>query len=165
MFKDVIISNLISLPKTMVCGIICNIPILGRKYSMALSFVGSALFALFLIVNIENAPIYSGLLKLIHGVTMGIVKIYTTEAYPTKIRGLGYGSGHSICRIAGCICAFICEILRYIFNIYTPYGFMLIISLIACYSCIKLPFETLGRELDKHEEEDIIEVRVSKSIE
>ena len=159
MFKDVIISNLISLPKSLLSGFLAQIPFLGRKYSMCYAFICLAFFEFLLIVDITNVAFYSGFLKLLTGCILGIVKVYSTEAYPTKIRGIGYGTGHSISRIAGCLVPFICEFLRSLFGILGPSYFLFLLALFSAYCCHDLPFETLGRVLDKCEEEDIIELQ------
>ena len=110
-----------------------------------------------MIIDVLHVHIYSGFLKLLSGLILGVIKVYSTEAYPTKIRGIGYGTGHSITRIAGCLVPFFCEFLRN-FGIMGPSYFILLLSIGSAYCCYLLPFETLGRVLDKCEEEDIIEL-------
>ena len=159
MFKNVIISNLISLPKSLLSGFLSNITFLGRKFSMLYSFIVMAIFELLLIIDIKHVHIYSGFVKLLSGLIAGIVKVYSTEAYPTKIRGIGYGTGNSMSRLSGCLVPFMCEFLISLFGILGPCYFILIISLISAYCSFKLPFETLGRELDKCDIEDIKEIK------
>jgi len=162
MFKDVIISNLISLPKSLISGLLAQVPFLGRRYSMLGAFVLIAVVELFMIVNILNVHVYSGFIKLFSGVTAAIIKVYSTEAYPTKIRGIGYGTGYSISRIGASVVPFVCEFLRSLLGILGPSYFVLLLSVGTAYCCYILPFETLGRELDKCEEEDIIEMQEIK---
>ena len=149
MFKDIIISNLISLPKTLLSGFLSNIPCLGRKYSLCYSFVMVVILEIFLIFDLKHVHIYSGFIKLLAGLNMGIIKVYSTEAYPTKIRGMGYGTGHSISRLAGCIIPFACELARSLFGILGPCYCIFVLSSFSAFCCHLLPFETLGRVLDK----------------
>ena len=157
-FKDIIISNLISLPKSLLSGFLSNVPFLGRKYTMFWSFVLISVLEFLLVVDVLHVHIYSGFIKLLGGLVLGVIKVYSTEAYPTKIRGIGYGTGHSISRFAGCSVPFICEYLRGIFGIMGPSYGIFVLSLLTAFCCYLLPFETLGRALDLVDEEDIIEL-------
>jgi putative MFS transporter len=159
LFIDVMISNLISLPKTMAAGFISEIPFIGRKYSMSIGFALNFLSIVILLIDVERIYYYSGLIKLLSGMIMAIVKIYCCEAYPTKIRGMGYGLGHSFARLGGIMVSFLSEGLRYSFGLFSPYYFLAIICLIGVVNSYFLPFETLGRNLDHIEKEDIIELR------
>ena len=99
LFIDVMISNFISLPKTMAAGFVSEIPFLGRKYSILIAFV----------LN------------------------------------------------------FIAEGLRYSFGLFSPYYFLALISLIGAINAFYLPFETLGRNLDHIDNEDLIELQELKA--
>lgn len=162
LFVDVMISNLISLPKTMAAGFISEITFLGRKYSILLGFVLNIIVVVLLLTDVQHIYFYSGLLKLLGGMIMAIVKIYCCEAYPTKIRGMGYGTGHSFARLGGILVSFIAEGLRYCFGLFAPYYFLAAISILGVFNAYFLPIETLGRNLDHIDKEDIIELQQLK---
>lgn len=161
-FRDLIISNIITLPKTMLAGFLSDLKFFGRIGTLYLGFALSAFSALLTILDVGNIYLYAGLIKLLTGQIMAVAKVYATEAYPTKIRGIGYGTGHSFARLAGMLVPFISEGLWSAFGILAPFYFVLIISLIGLYNTYNLPFETLGRTLDKPEREDLIELKEVK---
>jgi hypothetical protein len=161
-FKDIIISNLIAVPKTMIGGFLSELKLLGRKNTISFSFICTTFASILVIVDINNIYFYAGIIKLMTGISMAVVKIYSTEAYPTKIRGLGYGTGHSFARLAGMLVPFICEGLWYSIGMLAPFFFILITSILAVYNTYLLPFETLGRTLDKFEKEDALELKQYK---
>jgi MoaA/NifB/PqqE/SkfB family radical SAM enzyme len=72
---------------------------------------------------------------------------------------MGYGLGHSFARFGGIMVSFISEGLRICFGLFAPYYFLAIISIIGVYNCYSLPFETLGRNLDEVEHDDILELK------
>jgi putative MFS transporter len=158
-FVDVIISNVIAIPKTLIGGFLSEMKILGRKFTILLSFIFTAMASLLVILDVNRISLYGGIIKLMSGISMAVVKIYSTEAYPTKIRGLGYGTGHSFARLSGMLVPFLSEFLWYNFGLLSPFYFVLITSLIAVYNSHLLPFETLGRQLDHIDREDIIELK------
>lgn len=162
-FKEIIVSNLIAVPKTLIGGFLAEIKFLGRINTILIAFVFTGIGSLLVIIDIEHIYIYGGLIKLVSGICMAVIKVYSTEAYPTKIRGLGYGTGHSFARLAGMLVPFISEGLRYPFGLLGPFYFLLLSSAFACYSTYSLPFETLGRNLDKPEMEDLIELDTYKN--
>jgi MFS family permease len=162
LFMDIIVSNLIAAPKTIIGGLLPEIEILGRKRTMMLSGGICALSAFFILIDVDRIYYYCGLIKLLSGISMAVVKIYSTEAYPTKLRGLGYGTGHSFARLGGVLTPFICEFLWKYFGILTPFFFITIIGAASVYNSNALPFETLGRNLDQLDKEDIVELKQNK---
>lgn len=162
MFKDILITNLIAMPKTLFAGLLAEIKLFGRKYAILYSLLFSALSAFFLMNFINEIFFFAGLIKLATGMTMAICKVYTTEAYPTKLRGLGYGTGHSFARLSGMLVPFISEIFIYLFGILSPFYLVFFTSAIGVYNSYCLPFETLGRKLDQVERDDLIELKERK---
>ncbi len=161
-FKDIIISNVIAIPKTLLGGFLSDVKFLGRIRTLSITFICSAISALLVILDVFNINLYAGLIKLMTGISMAVIKIYSTEAYPTKIRGIGYGTGHSFARLAGMLVPFISEGLWYYMGMLAPFYFILLTSLLGVYSTYSLPFETLGRTLDKVEHEDLVELKEMK---
>ena len=159
LFKDIVITNLIALPKTIIAGFMAEIKFLGRKYSMLSSLFFTAITTLFLTMLIEHINFFAGLMKLLIGVTIGVCKVYTTEAYPTKLRGLGYGTGHSFARLAGTLVPFIAEAMVHLFGLVSPFILVFFASGLGVYNAYSLPFETLGRKLDTVERDDLIELK------
>ena len=162
LFKDILITNLIAMPKTIFAGVLAEVKYLGRKYTILYSLLLTALSALILTVFVDEIYFFAGFIKLLTGVAMAVCKVYTTEAYPTKLRGLGYGTGHSFARLAGMLVPFICEAMVYLFGILSPFFLVFFTSGIGVYNSYSLPFETLGRKLDKVETEDLIELKERK---
>jgi putative MFS transporter len=161
-FRNIIVSNLISIPKTLIAGFLSELPILGRVRTIMIVLSLTAVAALLVLLDVAHIQVYAGIIKLTAGMASAVVKVYSTEAYPTKIRGLGYGTGHSCARLAGVTVPFISEGLVAAFGLYSPFYFVLFLPMIAVFNTCMLPFETLGRDLDKADLEDLIELRDSE---
>jgi MFS transporter, putative metabolite:H+ symporter len=154
-FKDIIISNLISLPKTLIAGFLSEISFLGRVRSICFLFSVTITAAILILIDVNHIQIYGGIIKLCAGGASAIIKVYSTEAYPTKIRGLGYGTGHSVARLAGMSAPFVSELLINYFGLIAPFYCVLLFPIVGIINTFLLPFETLGRDLDKIEREDM----------
>lgn len=153
-FKDIIISNLISLPKTLIAGFLSEVPFLGRVRSICLLFCLTIIASILVFIDVNHIHIYGGLIKLSASGVSAIMKVYCTEAYPTKIRGLGYGTGYSISRLGGVTAPFISELFIYYFGLISPFYCVLVFPIIGIINTFLLPYETLGRDLDRFENED-----------
>jgi MFS transporter, putative metabolite:H+ symporter len=163
-FKDIIISNLISLPKTLVAGFLSEISFLGRLRTISFLLSLTIISAFLIFIDINHIQIYGGIIKLCVGGASGIIKVYSTEAYPTKIRGLGYGTGYSIARLASVSSPFISEFFINYFGIVSPFYCVLLFPIVGIINTFLLPYETLGRDLDKFEREDMEEINEIEEI-
>ncbi len=162
-FRDIIISNTIAIPKTLVGGYVSDIKFFGRIRTIMIAYFITACCCLGIIIDLYNIKIYAGLIKFMTGITFAVVKTYSTEAYPTKIRGIGYGTGHGFARCAGVMVPFICEGLWSGFSMSGPFYFVMFMALLGMFNAYSLPFETLGRTLDKVDDEDLIELKNKSS--
>ena len=156
LFKSVLITSILSLPGPLVAGYITNMPSLGRIKTMSYSFILGVFFTSLIIINPSNVIFWDCIMKMAIGCGFNAMRIYLSEAYPTKIRAIGNGFGNSIGKIANIIAPFLCELLMSLFGIYTPYYFIIFTTTIAIFNAYSLPFETLGRSLDESNDENKI---------
>ncbi|KAK0134439.1 putative transporter SVOPL [Merluccius polli] len=127
---------------------ICLLNVLGRKYSMLVLQLLSAMF--FLLVNICSTmfgfTVLLFLLRSLVSMNFNVVYIYTAEVYPTIARSLGMGYCTSFSRIGGMIAPFIAQVLMSHSVLYAMCPFA-----VACVVCalgnLLLPIETKGRAL------------------
>ena len=154
LFKNVLIGSIFSIPGPLVAGLLTNIPSLGRVKTMSFAFLIGIFFTLLIIVNPRNIIIWDTLMKLALGCGFNSMRIYISEAYPTKIRAIGNGLGNSIGKVANVIAPFLSELLMYLLGAYSPYGFIVLSTAFSIFNVYSLPFETLGRALDEDIEED-----------
>lgn len=148
-FCNLFIASIIALPKAFVSGYLAEI--LGRKKAMIYLLLLSSLFCVLLLstTNVYWISFYAGFVKLTAGGIIMNIKVYSTEIYPTKIRGIGSSVGHAVGRILIVLIPFISEIFVYIFNSSkAPFILVMILSLLGSLCAYLLPYETLGRELD-----------------
>ncbi|XP_059367874.1 putative transporter SVOPL [Carassius carassius] len=127
---------------------ICLLNIFGRKPSMAILQVMSAVF--FMLVNICTTrfgfTVLLFLLRSVVSMNFNVVYIYTAEVYPTAVRSIGMGFCTSFSRVGGMIAPFIAQVLmsRSVILALTPFA-------TACVICALgvafLPIETRGRAL------------------
>lgn len=134
-------------------GIISEMKSFGRINSMILGFCGAGVACLFCILNQSYLSISSGLLKFFVNTSLGIVSVFTSEVYPTNIRGIALGFGNSITRLGGIMTPFICEVVES-FIPKGPFWLFIFGSLTGIIACLGLPYETMGMVLDKIPDKD-----------
>lgn len=127
---------------------ICLLNVLGRKLSMVVLQLFSAMF--FLLVNICSTmfgfTVLLFLLRSLVSMNFNVVYIYTAEVYPTIARSLGMGFCTSFSRIGAMVAPFIAQVLMSRSVLYAMCPFA-----VACIVCaganLLLPIETKGRAL------------------
>jgi len=129
-------------------GIISEIKSIGRKNSMIIGFTGAGIACLFCIANETYISVSSGLLKFFINTSLGIISVYTSEIYPTNVRGVALGFGNSITRLGGILTPFICESVESLIS-KGPFWLFIFGSLSGIIACMALPYETMGMMLDK----------------
>ncbi|XP_068442867.1 putative transporter SVOPL [Clinocottus analis] len=127
---------------------ICLLNFLGRKKSLTVLQIGTAI--LFLLLNICTTmfgfTVLLFLLRSLVSMNFTVVYIYTAEVYPTVARSLGMGFCTSFSRIGGMIAPFIAQVLmsQSVILALSPFA-------VACTVCaltsLFLPIETRGRAL------------------
>ncbi|XP_054480863.1 putative transporter SVOPL [Anoplopoma fimbria] len=127
---------------------ICLLNVLGRKMSLTVLQLGSAI--LFMLLNICTSmfgfTVLLFLLRSLVSMNFNVVYIYTAEVYPTAARSLGMGFCTSFSRIGGMIAPFIAQVLmsQSVIMALSPFS-------LACVICalgnFLLPIETRGRAL------------------
>jgi len=163
LLKNLIYSCIIILPCPIVRGILADIKVIGRKYTLVISFLGSGIMSVICMFLNQQMFVTAGFLKFFINISVGIVQVYTVEVYPTNIRSLAIGFGNGLSRLTGFFTPFICEYLETLIKRGSLYGFftLCVFGVLAAYY---LPYETVGKTLDfmseKSEEEEKI---VSKS--
>ncbi len=129
-------------------GVISEIKILGRKNSIIIGFTGAGIACLFCIYNQTYISLTSGLLKFFINTSLGIVSVFTSEIYPTNVRGIALGFGNSITRLAGIFTPFICEYFEKLVP-RGPFWLFIFGSISGIIATLVLPYETIGMVLDK----------------
>lgn len=147
MYNSMVISSLIGIPGIMFFSFVSNTKFFGRKKSISLGFICSAITCIFAIFFISYLYILAPILRLSIGLSFCIIYIYVSEAYPTKIRSISLGFSNSFNRIGGITTPFLTQL---IYSVYRSGPFIVfgIISAIGFILSILLPFETLNRDID-----------------
>ncbi|XP_062513811.1 synaptic vesicle 2-related protein-like isoform X2 [Corticium candelabrum] len=124
---------------------------IGRKKTMAVEFFLAVPFFLLMYI----CPVHKfALLAFIfgaRGVLTGAfqaVMVYTPEAYPTSIRGLGFGFCSSVARIGAMITPFVAEVLLRK-SVRGAEGLYAGVALVCGICCLLLPYETKGKALQE----------------
>ena len=126
LIKNVLIRSIFSIPGPLVANLLTNIPSLGRLKIMSFAFLVGIISTLLIIVNPRNIIIWDSLMKMVLACGLNSMRIYISEAYPTKIREIGNDLGNWIGKIANVIATFISELLMYLIGGYSPYGFIVV---------------------------------------
>ena len=144
MFRGVIISAISEVPATFLTGYIGNIPLLGRKGSMIFGFILAGISALLCSIYMNNLIIFATALKFSISIPFGLIYVYVSEAFPTKIRTISLGVTNSFNRIGGILTPVISQ-LAFASNPNDPYKLYGIMAFLGAFISYLLPYETLGR--------------------
>ena len=160
-YIGLLIAALIALPKAILAGYLGEY--VGRLKSMTLLLTLTAVFSILMLLPNNLISLYGGIIKLLGGAVIMIIKVYSVEIYPTKLRGLGSSVGHSVGRLVTVFIPFISQYLVYLFNFSkAPFLFVLFMCIIGAYSSLSLKYETKGKDLDSPEKEDKIFIDLKK---
>lgn len=150
-WTDCLISSAITTPSCILAGVLAER--LGRKYSMFVLSITAIISSVLLLYTDWISNILLGTIKLLSGTIVAIIKVYSTEAFPTKLRGIGSSSGHAVGRFMTILTPFISDYFVELFFLKSPFYVFLAFHGLGAICAITLPFETRGRELDKDESE------------
>ena len=122
------------------------IEFLGRKWTMALDFIGFVIFVLCMMLCVSRNVLVFFLFTaraFISGAFQAAY-VYTPEVYPTNVRAIGLGSCSGMSRLGAIITPFIAQVML---NINPSIAFIIygVISILAAFACFMLPIETKGR--------------------
>lgn len=146
MYRGVILSALSEIPSTLLTGYIGNMPFLGRKGSMMYGFILSGISAILCSLFMKNLTIFATALKFSIGIPFGVIYLYVSEAFPTKIRTISLGVTNSFNRLGGMTTPIISQ-LAFSAQANNPYKIYSIACFLAAIFSYLLPFETLGRNI------------------
>jgi putative MFS transporter len=147
MYRGLIFSALAEIPSTFITGYLANMVILGRKGSMGYGFIFTVLSAILCALFLNNLGIFASLLKFAINVPFGVIYIYVSEAYPTKIRSLAIGVSNSFTRLGGITTPLFSQ-LAFSFSLSLPFVLFSLVSIIGAIFSFILPFETLGKSIN-----------------
>ena len=155
-FLDVFFSVLSELPSTIISYYIIEIRWLGRKNSLIITFMLTAVscFIAFGTIN-TTFLIFATLARFFLNMAFNIIYPLTTEVYPTNIRATGLGIASSFSRIGGISMPWI-SIACLKIGVTGPFLIYGILGCAGCLSSAMIPYDTTGIELDMHNEEDEI---------
>lgn len=145
---SVIYSCLSEIPTVIIATSIVDTKLFGRKNSMAINFFLGGIFCL-----LASYQIYPGLVfwisasKSFFSMAWNLNYQFTSELYPTVIRGRGLGLASSVGKFGCVIMPVLCSLL---FEVGTLIPFMMfgVISLVACVCTLALPYDTAGVNVD-----------------
>ena len=147
--------NIIMLPFLIPAVIATDMELLGRKktLSISLSLLGVSCFFVWLNLFF-NIFFWLFLAKYAISINYMILSIYTNEIYPTSLRILGFGTSSGLGKIASIFAPFFSVYLSNS-NIYLPFGFYSIVSLIGGILLVNLKFDTTNENMDRILLEDV----------
>jgi MFS family permease len=146
MYTGIILSALSEIPSTLITGYLANIPALGRVKSMAYGFILTAFSCLICGIFLDYLSITASLVKFSIDIPFGIIYIYVSEAFPTKIRSIAIGVTNSFNRLGGISTPIFSQLAFSVSN-GMPYFLFSFAAIIGALTTFILPFETLGREI------------------
>ncbi|XP_078082239.1 synaptic vesicle 2-related protein [Mustelus asterias] len=128
---------------------------IGRKKTMALSFLIFSFFALLLFICVGRLALTAFLFIARAFISGGFqaAYVYTPEVYPTATRALGLGTCSGMARVGALITPFIAQVMleSSIYLTLSVYsGCCLLAALASCF----LPIETMGRGLQESSQQE-----------
>lgn len=139
--------SIINLLGYLVCGLLLEIKILGRKINMIIYLVLSLIIYTLFTINNENFHIWLPLIIVSYSTINGIGAFFVSEIYPSKIRDASQGYFTSISFIAGMIGS-ITYMTAVKGNIVYPFYLSIFFSLITLILIFFVKHETSNRALD-----------------
>jgi hypothetical protein len=126
---------------------IMEFSLIGRLGSFKISFIGSTILSLLCLIFSSKIGYFLQFLKGTIQIANRALYTYTTESYPTEIRGLALGLSNVFTRIAGLSTPIINELLM---SITPKFAFLALTaaSILGCISSFMLKKETLNLHLD-----------------
>lgn len=141
---DVIMSCIFEFPSNFANGILPNLPLLGRRGTIAIGFLGAYISLMLCCLNPIAIPLFSSIAKAFINTAFNVLYIYTVESYPTYMRATGLGVCNFFARVGGFTTPFLNELL-YKINFIIPFILFTISSFIGLVITAILPFDTLGK--------------------
>lgn len=140
---DYLVTVLGELPSIVLSMLIVEIPCLGRRNTMAISFFAAAIFH-FISYNHSWAYFFS---RFFMKESWAMLYPYSTEIFTTQNRTLGFGSSAAIGRLGAALCPYIL-IPLYESNDGFPFLAFGCASICSFVACATLPYDTVNRALD-----------------
>lgn len=147
MYVGVIISAVSEIPATFMTAYIANVACLGRIRSMGLGFFLTSLAAVLCGFMLDSLTIWASILKFSISIPFGIIYLYVTEAYPTKVRSLAIGVTNSFTRLGGITTPLLSQVFFGI-DQRAPFFMYAAIGCLGAFITFILPFETYGRQIN-----------------
>jgi putative MFS transporter len=146
MYKGIIFSSLSEIPSTLLTGYLANVKFLGRIKSMGFGFLLTALSAIICGTFLDYLSISASLLKFAIDIPFGIIYIYVSEAFPTKIRSIGIGVTNAFNRLGGITTPLFSQ-FAFSYSNAMPFFLYAFVGAAGMILSFLLPFETLGRPI------------------
>uniref|UniRef100_UPI00358EBAAB putative transporter SVOPL isoform X1 n=2 Tax=Myxine glutinosa TaxID=7769 RepID=UPI00358EBAAB len=128
---------------------------IGRKWSLAFSFLSGGVLFLLLIFPSRRMLLTCILfsMRAMAASNFNIIYIYTVEVYPTNVRSLGLGSCSSMGRIGAMVAPFVAQVLLDVSRTAAVIIFASICILCSILTLL-LPFETKGKAMKQQGDDD-----------
>ena len=144
-YMDLFYTTIAEIPG-LILAVVC-VDLIGRKWSISIFYIGIGLSILLLNMCVSRSTVVAILFiarALLSSGWQSLVS-YTTEAFPTSIRGLGVGSCSSVGKIGGIITSF----LSYVLFKASPHFALSLFGSLGIFAWLLALFltETKGKEL------------------
>jgi putative MFS transporter len=148
LYIDLIITSLMYMPTTFIASHLSDIPLFGRKNTLALGFFLSLIISFYCLIVSNVSFISYSLLRFGIGISFSILGVYTSEIYPTRIRTIGNSAVNLLSRASGFFAPFIMEYFFENLGYNSPFIIFLIFSLIGFVLSLSLVVDTYKKALD-----------------
>jgi len=160
-FLQVFVSVACELPSSIIALFIIEIHDLGRKNSLIITFALSSI-SYFISFGLKRMPflVMATAARFFLNMSFLIIYPFTTEIYPTAIRTTGLGISSAFSRIGGISMPWI-SIASLKIGKTGPFLIYGILTSIATISSALIPYDTTGKELDRHKGYQDVEETIS----
>ncbi len=110
-FENMILSIYFFLPSPIIRGFLSESKFLGRKFTIALSFMVTSLIAFISIFSKNYLFIYLSTMNFVNAMNYGILMVYTSEYFNTKDRTKALAIGLTLGRVGGLLSPFVIEFI------------------------------------------------------
>lgn len=145
---DQLIIYSFGIPGHFLAGFMTEIKHFGRIKTTLIGFIFIGFFCFLGFFNLENFSLFFGLAGFFTSLSFCGITSYSSEIYPTKLRDLAIGYLFMVTRLCGFLSQFIAIFLTNI-HFLGQYIATVIVCIISSWACLMLPYDTIGRPLDK----------------
>jgi len=136
------------MPTTFIAGYLSDLPLLGRRNTLAIGFFISLIISFYCLILSKVSYISYSFLRFGIGISFSVLGVYTSEIYPTRIRTIGNSAVNLLSRASGFFAPFLMEYFFDNFGYNSPFIIFLIFSFIGFVLSLYLKIDTYKKALD-----------------